>query len=173
MRRNHVPTGSPAIANFPKKVHPTNSGSRWHRKNHPDSLGIPRLCWTRPSPCTQMAAERIPKKFIGAVEDEWQLYRYLLSPSARSAVLTLSWQQQQRTGLHHRRTDRLRGLVDSLRCHLQTETRRNTNACGPQGPRPRPPPTTGPQTPRTRDAADVYLQTPQRPSRTRNMDGRS
>lgn len=43
----------------------------------PLSIGFPRpsLAGSRPLNRLQMSADRIPKKFIGAVEDEWQLYR--------------------------------------------------------------------------------------------------
>ena len=58
----------------------------------PLSIGFPRpsLAGSRPLNCVQMSADRIHKKFIGAVEDEWQLYRSAHTLRLKSTVPVLT-----------------------------------------------------------------------------------
>lgn len=90
VRRNSTPTIRPVDGYHNRSVS-TGGGSRWLNTNYTQA-GILRLSVdSRPPHSAQMAAERLPNKFIGAVEDEWQLYRSTLSPlRLRSLVPVLT-----------------------------------------------------------------------------------
>lgn len=85
--RNHVPTNHPTDNCHHTKRASSGNGSRCLNLTNANSTHgpycPPLFAGSQPSHCAQMAIERIPKKLIGAVEDEWQLYRSVRS-SARS-----------------------------------------------------------------------------------------